>query len=112
MLLCEESGLVSHRARLARAHQKNICRSPHTSLATVRKREAMEEHLLTAAEVAELLNVPESWVREATRERRLPHIALGRYRRYSGTQIEEWLEQQQAGSNVPGADLLSSRKRA
>ena len=26
--------------------------------------------------------MPESWVREATREQRLPYLALGRYRRY------------------------------
>jgi excisionase family DNA binding protein len=53
--------------------------------------------LLTAAEVAELLAVPVSWVREATRDGRLPHLALGRYRRYSGQAIAAWLEDQQAG---------------
>jgi len=57
----------------------------------------MSERLLTAAEVAELLALPESWVREATREGRLPHLALGRYRRYSREAIEAWLEGQQAG---------------
>ncbi len=72
----------------------------------------MQERLLTAGEVAELLNVPESWVREATREQRLPYIALGRYRRYARAQIEAWLEQQQGGPTVPESDLLSGRKRA
>ena len=57
----------------------------------------MSERLLTAAELAELLSVPESWVREATRAGRLPHLALGRYRRYSRPAIETWLEKQQAG---------------
>jgi excisionase family DNA binding protein len=57
----------------------------------------MSERLLTAAQVAELLAVPQSWVREATREGRLPHLALGRYRRYSRPAIEVWLEKQQAG---------------
>jgi excisionase family DNA binding protein len=57
----------------------------------------MSERLLTAAEVAELLALPESWVREATREGRLPHLALGRYRRYSRSAIEAWLEEQQSG---------------
>ena len=42
----------------------------------------MSERLLQAREVAELLAVPESWVREATRDGRLPYVALGRYRRY------------------------------
>ncbi len=57
----------------------------------------MSERLLTAAELAELLAVPESWVREATRAGRLPHLALGRYRRYSRPAIAAWLEEQQAG---------------
>ena len=54
----------------------------------------MTERLLIAKEVAELLAVPESWVREATREGRLPSIALGRYRRYSRAEIEAWLTEQ------------------
>jgi excisionase family DNA binding protein len=58
--------------------------------------------LLTARQVAELLAVPESWVREATRAGRLPHLTLGRYRRYSRQAIEAWLEQQQAGPSIPG----------
>jgi excisionase family DNA binding protein len=55
------------------------------------------DHLLTAAEVADILALPESWVREATRAGRLPHLKLGRYRRYSRHAIEAWLEDQQAG---------------
>jgi excisionase family DNA binding protein len=54
----------------------------------------MSERLLTAKEVAELLAVPESWVREATRAGRLPHLALGRYRRYERQAIEVWLAEQ------------------
>ena len=42
----------------------------------------MNDRLLTAQEVADLLAVPLSWVREATRSERLPYLALGRYRRY------------------------------
>jgi excisionase family DNA binding protein len=71
----------------------------------------MSERLLTADEVAELLALPESWVREATRENRIPHLTLGRYRRYSRAAIEAWLASQQAGP--PGTrrnadQLLSS----
>jgi excisionase family DNA binding protein len=68
----------------------------------------MNERLLTAAEVAELLAVPLSWVREATREGRLPHLALGPYRRYQRAAIEAWLADQQAGPPV-GPDLRSRR---
>jgi excisionase family DNA binding protein len=57
----------------------------------------MNDHLLTAKEVAAMLAVPESWVREATREGRIPYHALGRYRRYRREQIEAWLTQNQAG---------------
>jgi excisionase family DNA binding protein len=53
------------------------------------------EPLLTAADVAELLAVPESWVREATRQDRLPHIHLGRYIRYHATTIDQWLSDQE-----------------
>jgi excisionase family DNA binding protein len=70
----------------------------------------MSERLLTAKEVAELLSVPESWVREATRERRLPYFALGRYRRYERQAIESWLAAQRGGPST--TDLHSGRIRA
>lgn len=57
----------------------------------------MSERLLTAQEVADLLAVPLSWVREATRNGRLPHVALGRYRRYQRVTIEAWLREQENG---------------
>ncbi len=57
----------------------------------------MTERLLTAQEVADLLAVPLSWVRDATRAERLPHLKLGRYRRYQRDVIEHWLDQQQTG---------------
>jgi excisionase family DNA binding protein len=49
--------------------------------------------LLTADEVAELLAVPVSWVRESTRSGAMPHVELGRYRRYRREAVEEWLEE-------------------
>lgn len=58
--------------------------------------------LLTAKEVAELLAVPESWVREATREGRIPYLALGRYRRYQAAEIEAWLADQHARPKPKG----------
>ncbi len=57
----------------------------------------MSERLLTALEVAELLGVPEGWVRERTRAGQLPHVALGRYRRYDAGDVRAWVEQQKAG---------------
>lgn len=60
--------------------------------------------LLTAEEVAELLQVPRTWVYRESRtwERTrggqgLPTVTLGRYRRYSWEAIERWINQQQGG---------------
>jgi excisionase family DNA binding protein len=66
----------------------------------------VSERLLTAKEVAELLAVPESWVREATREGRIPYLALGRYRRYEWAAIHAWLTERQGG---PGGRFRGQR---
>lgn len=57
----------------------------------------MSDCLLTAAEVAERLGVPASWVREQTRAGTIPHLELGRYRRYQWEAVAAWLEGQRAG---------------
>jgi excisionase family DNA binding protein len=54
-----------------------------------------DERLLTAGEVAELLAVNESWVREQTRQGRIPHIPLGRYTRYRRSAIRAWIAAQE-----------------
>ena len=59
-----------------------------------------EDRLLTAGEVADLLQVRVSWVRDATREGRLPHISLGRYRRYRRTEIIAFIDDQRRGPLV------------
>ena len=61
----------------------------------------MSERLLSAGEVGELLAVPESWVREATREGRIPYLALGRYRRYERAAIAAWLAERRGGPGPP-----------
>jgi excisionase family DNA binding protein len=60
----------------------------------------MSEPLLTAAEVAELLAVPESWVREHTRRGSLPRVQLGRYVRYRRAAILTWAQAQEAPTPV------------
>lgn len=67
----------------------------------------MNEQLLTAQEVADLLAVPLSWVREATRDGRLPHLRLGRYRRYHASTIQAWLREQETGRAPRERDLPS-----
>ena len=57
----------------------------------------MNERLLTAEEVADLLAVPTSWVRAETRAGRLPHVELGRYRRYDREAVLAWVAGQRRG---------------
>jgi excisionase family DNA binding protein len=64
--------------------------------------------LLTAKEVAHLLAVPESWVREATREGRIPHLKLGRYRRYQPAAIDAWLAENRHDCNAASSRDLRS----
>lgn len=52
----------------------------------------MTDRLLTAEEAAEFLNVPPGWVREQTRAGHVPHVSLGRYRRYRESDLLAWLE--------------------
>jgi excisionase family DNA binding protein len=66
----------------------------------------VNERLLTAEEVAELLTVPTSWVRESTRSGAIPHVELGRYKRYRLADVESWL----ASCSRPGRPIaLRSR---
>lgn len=53
----------------------------------------MTERLLTVNEVAEWLSLPVSWVRESTRSGAMPHVELGRYRRYRQADVARWLEE-------------------
>jgi excisionase family DNA binding protein len=57
----------------------------------------VNDRLLDAAEVAELLNVKVSWVRAETRAERIPYVALGRYRRYDREAIIGWVAGQRRG---------------
>ena len=52
----------------------------------------MTDRLLTTDEVAELLSVPVSWVRQSTRSGAILHVRLGRYVRYREADVLEWLE--------------------
>jgi excisionase family DNA binding protein len=64
------------------------------------------DRLLEAKEVAELLSVPETWVREHTRSGAIPHVPLGRYVRYDRGEVLAWVEslfrRHQPVGRVPG----------
>ena len=53
--------------------------------------------LLTAEQVAEMYQVPKSWVYGRTRKRgveRLPHLKLGKYLRFEQAAVREFLDRQ------------------
>ena len=52
-----------------------------------------DDPLMTAHEIAELLNVKVSWVRSATREGKIPTVPLGRWPRYRRASVLAWVEQ-------------------
>ena len=70
------------------------------------------DRLLTALEVAELLAVPETWVRQETRGGRMPHLTLGRYKRYDREAVLAWLEAQRAGQWRKHRPLATDRAKA
>lgn len=62
----------------------------------------MADKLLTAEEIAAVLSVPTSWVRDHTRQGRIPHVQLGRYVRYRLDKVLEWVEEQEGGGAAWG----------
>jgi excisionase family DNA binding protein len=62
-----------------------------------------ESHLLTANEVANLLQVPVSWVYGRTRKRsleRMPGYRLGKYWRFCLNEVLAWVESQRRDSHA------------
>jgi len=61
------------------------------------KRSNDDSHLLTVSEVAQLLQVPVSWIDARTRHRakgRLPAYRLGKYWRFDRDQVLAWVRRQ------------------
>ena len=57
--------------------------------------------LLTAQEVAERLGVSKDWVWAQARAGAIPHVRLGRYRRFRAEAIEAWIVELET-SNIVG----------
>ena len=54
------------------------------------------DELMTVNEIAAQLKVPVSWIYERTRRRgkeRIPHMKLGKYLRFSASEVTTWLQQ-------------------
>src|ERR1700736_2308275 len=79
-------------------------RDPHSALGA-RARPLPGGHrlgtdpLLTADEVAALLQVTRAWVYAQTRARRIPHIPLGRYVRYRRSAVLQWIGELERSSS-------------
>jgi excisionase family DNA binding protein len=54
--------------------------------------------LLTVDEVAERLGVRKEWVWAHARAGRIPHVQLGRYRRFREEAIDAWLAELEQAS--------------
>ncbi|HYL85799.1 MAG TPA: helix-turn-helix domain-containing protein [Candidatus Angelobacter sp.] len=57
--------------------------------------------LLTVVQVAELLNVPVSWIYEHTRPhcvRPIPHLKIGKYLRFSRASISQYIDDLQSSN--------------
>lgn len=53
--------------------------------------------LLTVDDVAQRLGVTKDWVWAQARAGRIPHVRLGRYRRFREEAIDEWLANLERG---------------
>ena len=81
---------------------ENATHAPSQSAATGGERSA-ESRLLTVREIAELLQVPVSWVYGRMRKRtteRLPGFRLGKYWRFSEREVLVWVESQRGGPHA------------
>ena len=55
------------------------------------------DQLLTADELAERLGIKTEWVWAQARAGRIPHVRLGRYRRFRESAVEAWLPELETG---------------
>ncbi len=59
------------------------------------------DRLLTVEQVAEMWQLPRSWIYERTRRRgleQLPHFKLGKYLRFEEKAVQEYLDRQRIGA--------------
>jgi excisionase family DNA binding protein len=65
------------------------------------------DRLLTADEVAERLGMKTEWVWAQARAGQIPHVRLGRYRRFRESAVEAWLLELETGGPERSAGLQS-----
>ncbi|MGB8473780.1 MAG: helix-turn-helix domain-containing protein [Candidatus Acidiferrum sp.] len=95
-----ETLLISRRHALSAGVSESPLNATSQNAAT-EKMERDEGPLLNVQEVAQLLQVPVSWVYERVRKRsleRLPAYRLGKYWRFREADIRAWIERQRMGA--------------
>jgi excisionase family DNA binding protein len=74
------------------------------------------DRLLKADELAERLGMKTEWVWAQARAGTIPHVRLGRYRRFRESAVEEWLRELETGgirrSSSPQTSPIALRRRA
>lgn len=104
--ICNEETLG--RQQLFSEHEKLVATTDNQSQAAAERAATGGEsesrnHLLTVREVAELLQVPVSWVYGRMRKRsseRLPAYRLGKYWRFREDEVMAWIEGHRGGSHA------------
>lgn len=114
ILLLENAFLLNFQYRRASEHfdtwsfgadelQRAYSMAATTKFAMISPASTGQISLLTVEEVAELLNVPVSWVYDRTRSRgmnRIPGFRLGKYWRFHESEVRAWLERQRSGTRA------------
>lgn len=74
------------------------------------------DRLLTADEIAERLGMKTEWVCAEARAGRIPHVRLGRYRRFRESAVDAWLQDLETGGSgrpaTPQPRPIRFRRRA
>jgi excisionase family DNA binding protein len=70
------------------------------------------DRLLTAEEIAQCLGVKTQWVWAQARAGRIPHVRLGRYRRFRESAVEAWVCQLEPESTTLPTGTGPERQRA
>jgi excisionase family DNA binding protein len=75
-------------------------RAPERDPAEARARNALAEPLLDTAVAARLLSVRPSWIYEAVRAGRIPHLKIGRHIRFLRSDLEDWVVSRRIGESA------------
>jgi excisionase family DNA binding protein len=75
-------------------------RAPERDPAEARARNALAEPLLDTVAAARLLSVRPSWIYEAVRAGRLPHLKIGRHIRFLRSDLEDWVVTRRIGESA------------